>query len=249
MYLAMPNDITGMRAAGELAARLLSYLGSHVAPGVTTAHLDALAAEWTAQHGATSAPLGYRGRNTTPYPYHICTSVNEVVCHGYPNHTPLVAGDLLNIDVTPLLNGYHGDTSRTYPVGEPPPHLRKLIDLSQECLSIGIAQCRPGGYVGDNGAAIAAHAAQHGHRIIKEFVGHGIGRTFHQPPFIPHTGTRNTGLKLTPGMIFTIEPILTAGSTQIRFRNEWESVTVDGSPTAQAEHTILITAHGYEVLT
>ncbi len=249
MYLANTQDIEGMRAAGKLAALLLSYLSNHIVPGVTTAHLDQLAAEWTTQHGATSAPLGYQGRNKTPFPHHICTSVNEVVCHGFPNHIPLNDGDIVNIDVTPLLNGYHGDTSRTYTVGTPTPAAQQLITLTEECLSIGIAQCRPGAYLGDIGAAIHQHATAHNHRIIKEFVGHGIGKTFHQPPFVSHIGTPKTGIKMVPGMIFTIEPILTAGSPQIHFRNEWEAITSDRSLTAQAEHTILITPTGHEILT
>ncbi len=249
MYIASDTDISHMRAAGQLAARLLSYLQSHLAPGVTTAHIDRLAAEWTAQHGAISAPLNYKGRNSTPFPYHICTSVNEVVCHGYPNDIPLKSGDIINIDVTPALHGYHGDTSATFPVGAISTDHQRLIQLTQECLSLGIAQCRPGAYIGDIGAAIQAHAVAHNHKIIKEFVGHGIGKTFHQPPFIPHVGHPNTGIRMVPGMIFTIEPILTASSPKIHFRNEWEAITADGSYTAQAEHTVLITATGHEILT
>jgi methionyl aminopeptidase len=243
------EDIAGMRAAGKLAALLLTYLGQHVAPGVTTRHLDELAAAWTVAAGARSGPLGYKGSGTTPFPASICTSVNEVICHGIPCDTTLANGDIVNIDVTPVLNGYYGDTSKTFAVGSISEKAQRLIDATDRCLAIGIEQSKPGNHIGDIGYAINTYATKLGYSIVSEFCGHGIGKKFHTPPYIPHFGVAKTGIKLVPGMIFTIEPILCMGRPDVKILNEWEVASAFGNLTAQAEHTILITRDGAEILT
>jgi methionyl aminopeptidase len=199
--IANHEDIAGMRAAGALAANLLSFLGSHVRPGVSTADLDGLAANWTAKNGAVSAPLGYQPRGVTPFPGHICTSVNEMVCHGKPSANQVLKdGDIINIDVTPILNGYHGDTSRTFAVGECSKDSLDLIDATEECLRVGIAAIRDGERLGTIGYLINERAEQMGFSIIKEFVGHGIGKRFHTQPYVLHHGIIDTGIKLKSGM-------------------------------------------------
>lgn len=251
--IATEEDIMGMRAAGRTAAALLTYLGSKVKPGISTGELDRLAAEWTSAAGATSAPLGYGKTGVTPFPAHICTSVNDTVCHGIPsdNHI-LKEGDIINIDVTPIVNGYHGDTSKTFPVGECSAENLELIKVTEECLHIGISLARDGVYLGTLGNAIEAHAESKGYSIVKEFVGHGIGKKFHTQPYVCHYGIPNTGIKIKAGMIFTIEPILckkTKSNPEITFKNDWEAVLNSGLPTAQAEHTILVGHDSAEILT
>jgi methionyl aminopeptidase len=248
--LATVEDIRGMRRAGRLAARLLAYLGKCVRPGISTGELDRLAAEWTSEALATSAPLGYTQGGYAPFPAHICTSINEVVCHGIPSDAVVLReGDIINIDVTPIFNGYHGDTSRTFPVGECSAEALELIAVTEECLDVGISHAVEGEYLGSLGAAIEQHANSKGYSIIKEFVGHGIGRKFHTQPYVPHYGVPNTGVRLKAGMIFTIEPILCKGDSKITFRNAWEAILVSGSLTAQAEHTILVGNNKAEILT
>lgn len=248
--IASQDEILGMRAAGHLAARLLSFLGEHVRPGISTAELDTLAAEWTANAGAISAPLGYSPNGNTPFPGHICTSINEVVCHGKPSKSALLkSGDIINIDVTPILNGYHGDTSRTFAVGTCGQDSLDLIHATEECLRVGIQAAVAGGYLGTIGYEISKKASELGFSIIREFVGHGIGKKFHCQPHVLHYGIKNSGLRLRPGMIFTIEPILCRGNPTIRHINDWEAILISGNQTAQAEHTILISDSKAEILT
>jgi methionyl aminopeptidase len=246
IVLLSSREIEKMRKAGQLAAQLLAYLAPMVKPGVSTLELNDVAEEWTQKHGAKSAPLGYMG-----FPKSICTSVNEVVCHGIPNAKQILRdGDIINIDVTPLVDGFHGDTSKTFFVGEPSPLARKLVEVTEECLMRGIAAVRPGGKVGDIGAAIQEYAEAQGFSVVRDFVGHGVGRIFHTAPQIPHYGTRGKGKKLRPGMVFTIEPMINEGTYEVEvLADKWTAVTKDRKLSAQFEHTLAITEKGVEILT
>lgn len=243
------SEIAAMRVACRNAARLLRHLKTLVKPGISTLDLDNAARDYCAERGITSATLNYRGSGTVPFPAHICTSVNEVVCHGIPDETLLRDGDIINIDVTTITEGYHGDTSDTVLVGRVSAEHERLVQYTRNAMHVGIKKAVPGNTVGDIGHSISQYAAENGLSIIREFAGHGINKKFHTNPIIPHHGFPGSGLKLKLGMIFTIEPILTAGNPSILFRNAWEPVTADGSYTAQAEHTILITAGEPEILT
>ncbi len=240
------RELDKMRRVGQLATELLDHLGAMVKPGVTTLELDQEAERWTQAHGARSAPLGYYG-----FPKSICTSVNEVVCHGIPNAKQVLKdGDIINIDVTPILDGYHGDTSKTYLVGTPSPVAKTLVEVTEECLRLGIAAVKPGGYVGDIGAAIQAHAEAAGFSEVRDFVGHGVGRIFHTAPQIPHYGRPGTGERLKPGMVFTIEPMINEGTHEVKIlADKWTAVTRDRKLSAQFEHTIAVTTDGAEILT
>lgn len=240
------REIEKMRAAGRLAAQLLDYIEPFVKPGTTTEELDHLCDAWTRAHGAVSAPFGYHG-----FPKHICTSINHVVCHGIPSKKQVLKeGDILNIDVTPILDGWHGDTNKTFTVGQVSDAARKLIATTHECLMLGIAEVKPGARLGDIGAAIEAHAHAHGFSVVRDFVGHGIGRVFHMDPSVPHYGKRGTGLRLKTGMVFTIEPMINAGGFEVEvLKDGWTAVTRDGSLSAQFEHTIAVSRDGVEILT
>jgi methionyl aminopeptidase len=243
--------IEGMRVAGRLTSQVLDYLGPFVQAGVTTNELDRLAEEYTTQvlH-AISAPLNYDPSGRNPYPKSICTSINHQVCHGIPNDKPLKKGDIVNVDVTVIKDGWHGDSSRMYQVGETSIAARRLCALTYEALWHGILQVRPGGYLGDIGHAIQTFAESHGLSVVREFCGHGIGRVFHEEPQVLHYGKRGTLDKLVPGMVFTIEPMLNAGRREIKELGDgWTIVTKDRSLSAQWEHTIAVTPTGYEVLT
>lgn len=244
--LLSSREIDKMRQAGRLAAQLLAYLEPLVQPGVTTLELNDAAEAWTQQHGATSAPLNYHG-----FPKSICTSVNEVVCHGIPNAKQVLQdGDIINIDVTPIVDGYHGDTSRMFFVGEPSPIARKLVEVTEECLRRGIAAVRPGGRIGDIGAAIQSYAEGQGFSVVRDFVGHGVSRTFHTAPQIPHYGQAGKGKKLRKGMVFTIEPMINEGVYDVEVLDDgWTAVTQDRKLSAQFEHTIAVTDQGVEILT
>ncbi len=246
IILLSTREIDKMRQAGQLAAQLLAHLEPLVKPGVTTLELNDEAEHWTQAHGATSAPLGYHG-----FPKSICTSVNDVVCHGIPNDKQVLqAGDIINIDVTPILDGYHGDTSRTYFVGEPSPVAQKLVEVTEECLMRGIAEVKPGARIGDIGAAIQDYAEPFGFSVVRDFVGHGVGRIFHTAPQIPHYGTRGKGKKLRPGMVFTIEPMINEGTWEVEVMDDgWTALTKDRKLSAQFEHTIAVTRDGVEILT
>ncbi|WP_008308982.1 type I methionyl aminopeptidase [Leptolyngbya sp. PCC 6406] len=244
------REIEKMRQAGQLAARLLDYLEPMVKPGISTQELNDAAEAWTQDHGAISAPLGYKG-TVIDFPRSICTSVNEVVCHGIPSPDQILRnGDIINIDVTPILEGYHGDTSRTFFVGEPSPLARKLVEVTEECLWRGIRAVKPGGRVGDIGAAIQAYAEAEGFSVVQDFVGHGVHRIFHTAPQIPHYGTAGKGKKFRKGMVFTIEPMINVGTHEVEILADgWTALTADRKLSAQFEHTIVVTTEGVEVLT
>ena len=239
-----------MRQAGKLAAKLLDYLEPMVKPGVTTLALNDAAEKWTQKHDAKSAPLGYAG-TVMPFPKSICTSVNEVVCHGIPSADQVLRdGDIINIDVTPILDGYHGDTSRTFLVGNPSPLARKLVEVTQECMWQGIRAVKPGARIGDIGAAIQTYAEAEGFSVVRDFVGHGVHRIFHTAPQVPHYGTAGKGKKLRKGMVFTIEPMINVGTHEVEvLADGWTAVTADRKLTAQFEHTVTVTGDGVEVLT
>ena len=245
------QEIDKMRVAGRLAAEVLDFIGPHIKPGVTTEHLDRLCHDYiTGVQQAIPAPLDYAPPGYQPYPKSICTSVNHVVCHGVPGDKKLRPGDIINIDITVIKDGFHGDTSRMYYVGQPSIQARRLCDVTFECLWRGIEQVRPGARLGDIGHAIQSHAEGNGYSVVREFCGHGIGRKFHEDPQVLHYGRPGVGLRLETGMTFTIEPMINAGKPDIRqLADGWTVVTKDHSLSAQWEHTVLGTAIGYEVLT
>ncbi len=244
--LLSSRELEKMRHAGQLAAALLDHLETMIKPGVSTLELNDEAERWTQAHGATSAPLGYHG-----FPKSICTSVNEVICHGIPNEKQILKeGDIINIDVTPILDGYHGDTSRTFFVGTPTSNAKKLVETTYECMMRGIYAVEPGGRIGDIGAAIQEYAESQGFSVVRDFVGHGINRVFHTSPQVPHYGTAGKGKRLRPGMVFTVEPMINEGTHQAEMLpDKWTAVTKDRKLSAQFEHTIAVTKEGVEILT
>ncbi len=241
-----PEDFAAMRKAGRLAAEILDFITPFVKPGVTTGELDRLCHDFTVEHGGISAPLNYRG-----YPKSICTSVNHVVCHGIPGDRRLVEGDIVNIDVTPIVDGWHGDSSRMYLVGERIPlKARRLVEVTYEALMRGIAAVMPGAHIGDIGHAIQSYAEGQRFSVVRDFCGHGTGRIFHDAPSILHYGQRGDGVMLREGMIFTIEPMINAGRWEVKILGDgWTAVTKDRSLSAQFEHTIGVTADGCEIFT
>ncbi len=249
--LKTQEEAESMRVAGRLASEVLDYITPFVKPGVTTGKLNDLChAYMVGQQGTVPAPLNYAPPGYKPFPKSICTSVNHQVCHGIPGDRVLKPADVLNIDVTVIKDGFHGDSSRMYFVGEPSIQARRLCEVTYECMWIGIANVRPGARLGDLGAAIQAHAEKHGYSVVREFCGHGIGRKFHEDPQILHYGKTGTGLQLEAGMTFTVEPMINAGKPAIReLADGWTIVTKDHSLSAQWEHTVLVTEAGYEVLT
>ena len=235
----------GMHKAGRLAADVLDMLAPHVRPGVSTLELDRLAYAYVLAHGGVSATIFYRG-----YSHALCVSINHVICHGIPGPRLLQPGDILNIDVTVVVDGWHGDTSRMYYAGDPPLKARRLVDITYECLMLGIEQAKPGNTVGHIGAAIQKHAEKHRYSVVRDFCGHGIGRHFHMAPNIVHAGRAGEGPELRPGMFFTIEPMLNAGRPDARILDDgWTAVTRDRSLSAQFEHAIGITETGNEIFT
>ncbi len=246
-----PEEIDLMRAAGKLASEVLDFITPHVKPNVTTDELDALCHAYMVDEQQTiPAPLNYAPPGYQPYPKSICTSVNHVVCHGVPGPKKLKSGDIINIDITVIKDGYHGDTSRMFLVGEPSIQAGRLCDVTFECMWRGIAEVRPGTHLGDIGHSIQSCAEEHGYSVVREFCGHGIGDKFHEDPQVPHYGRRGTGLELHEGMTFTIEPMINAGKPGIRqLADGWTVVTKDHGLSAQWEHTILVTNDGFEVLT
>ena len=235
----------GMRKAGRLAAEILDALAPMVQPGVTTGAIDDVVRQMTIDGGAVPATLGYRG-----YAHSCCISINHVVCHGIPSDKALKDGDIVNIDVTPLLNGWHGDSSRMYLVGDVPLKARRLVDVTHECLMLGIEQAMPGKRLGDIGAAIQAHAEANRYGVVREFCGHGLGRLFHDAPEVVHAGRAGTGPELRPGMFFTIEPMINLGKPWAKVLGDgWTAVTRDKSLSAQFEHSIAITETGNEIFT
>jgi len=251
VQLKSDDDIAGMRVAGRLASELLDYLTPHVQPGVTTHDIDKLAHDYMVDVQRTiPATLNYAPPGHTPYPASLCTSVNHVVCHGIPGDRKLKAGDIVNVDVTVIKDGYHGDTSRMFYVGAPSIQAKRLCEVTYEAMWKGIRAIKPGAHLGDLGHVIQKHAETHGYSIVREFCGHGIGRNFHEEPQVLHYGRPGTGLKLQPGMIFTVEPMVNAGRPGIRcLADGWTIVTADHSLSAQWEHTVLVTPTGFEILT
>ena len=245
------EEIARMRVAGRLAGEVLDYITPFVQPGVTTGELDRLCHDYIVDvQGAVPAPLNYAPPGYPPYPKSVCTSVNHVVCHGVPGDKRLKAGDILNIDVTVIKDGFHGDTSRMFFVGPASIQARRLGEVTYECMWRGIRAVRPGARLGDIGHAIQSHAERHGYSVVREFCGHGIGRKFHEEPQILHYGHPGTGIPLQRGMIFTVEPMINAGRAEIRqLADGWTIVTKDHSLSAQWEHTVLVTENGYEILT
>jgi methionyl aminopeptidase len=239
-------EIAKMRVAGRLAAEVLEMIAPYVQPGTTTAALDQRCHEYIVyQQKAIPAPLNYKG-----FPKSICTSVNHEVCHGIPGNYTLKQGDIINIDVTVKKEGYHGDTSQMFMVGETSQVAKHLVATTQACLYRGIQAVKPGAYLGDIGAVIQTHAEKNDFSIVEEYCGHGIGREFHEAPFVLHVGKSGTGLKLKAGMIFTIEPMLNAGSRFVKcLADGWTVITQDKHLSAQWEHTVLVTETGVEVLT
>ena len=239
------EDFEGMRQAGRLAAQTLDYITPYVVPGVTTDELDRLCHDFIVSHGAIPAPLGYKG-----FPKSICTSINHVVCHGIPGPKKLATGDIINIDVTVILNGWHGDTSRMFSLGKVGVRAEKLINVTYEAMMRGIDVVKPGATIGDIGHAIQTFVEKNGFSVVRDFCGHGLGKIFHMPPQVVHYGKPGQGDVLQEGMFFTIEPMVNAGKYPVMILQDgWTAVTRDKSLSAQYEHSIGVTATGYEIFT
>jgi methionyl aminopeptidase len=245
------DDIRKMRVAGKLAAEVLDFITPHVQPGVTTEEIDRLCHDFMVNvQDTVPAPLNYAPPGHAPYPKSICTSINNQICHGIPSDRVLKKGDVVNIDITVIKEGYHGDTSRMFYVGEPSIQAKRLCEITYQSMWKGIREVRPGARLGDIGFSIQQFAESHGFSIVREFCGHGIGKVFHEEPQVLHYGKKGTGFELQEGMTFTIEPMINAGKKDIRMMPDgWTVVTKDRSLSAQWEHTILVTKNGYEVLT
>ncbi len=246
IVIKTPDEIEKMRIAGRLAAEVLEMLEPHVTPGVTTEELDRICHDYIVEvQGAVPAPLNYRG-----FPKSICTSVNHQVCHGIPGNKTLKNGDIVNIDVTVIKDGFHGDTSKMFMIGEPSILARRLCDITREAMNIGIEQVKPGAHLNDIGASIQKFVESHNYSVVREYCGHGIGREFHEDPQILHYSIQDNGPELLPGMCFTIEPMVNAGKRMVKLLPDgWTVVTKDRSLSAQWEHTILVTDDGHEILT
>ncbi|AIL64941.1 Methionine aminopeptidase [Rickettsiales bacterium Ac37b] len=240
------SDFISMRNAGKLAAEVLDYITEFVVPGVTTLELNNLCHNKIVENGAIPAPLNYRG-----FPKSICTSINHVICHGIPDERKLIAGDILNIDITVILDGWYGDTSRMYWVGEPSIKAQRLTQITYDSMMLGIEQVKPGATLGDIGYAIQTYAEKHNYSVVRDYCGHGIGRVFHGSPNILHYGKKGKGLVLEEGMFFTIEPMINAGKPETKLNNQdgWTVTTRDRSLSAQFEHTLGVTKDGYEIFT
>jgi methionyl aminopeptidase len=243
-----PSMLERMRVSCKMAAECLVMVGEHIRPGITTEHINTLVHEFTLAQNAYPAPLQYKG-----FPKSVCTSVNECVCHGIPGPQVLRDGDIINVDVTtlfPAQNGYHGDTSATFYVGEPSDEAKWITETSRRCLELGIAEVKHGARIGDIGAAIEAYAKSRGCEVVRDYVGHGVGRKFHTDPQVPHYGRAGTGKRLKTGMVFTIEPMINLGDYPTELQaDDWTVLTADRSLSAQFEHTIVVTRDGCEVLT
>lgn len=238
-------DVEIIRRAGQIALHTLDKVEAIIRPGITTEEINTLVHEDTLAHQALPAPLNYRG-----FPKSVCVSVNEVICHGIPGPRVLKDGDIVNVDVTPILEGYYADANKMFYVGTPGPDARKIVNVARQCLKAGIGMVRPGNTIGDIGWAIQQFAEGQGCTVVREFVGHGVGFEFHEPPQVPHFGQRGEGLKLVPGMVFTIEPMINIGGRHLKILDDhWTAVTTDGSLSAQFEQTLLVTETGVESLT
>jgi methionyl aminopeptidase len=239
------KDIESMRLAGKLAVETLELVRGYIKPGMKTDDINTIVHEFTIKNGAIPAPLNYRG-----YPKSVCISINEVICHGIPGERVLKDGDIVNIDVTPILNGYYADANMTFLVGNVSADARKIVNVARESLKAGMAMIKPGNAIGDIGWAIQQYAEGEGCSVVRDFVGHGVGIDFHEAPQIPHYGRKGQGLKLIPGMTFTVEPMINLGKKELHILSDkWTAVTNDGSLSAQFEQTFLVTEQGYESLT
>jgi methionyl aminopeptidase len=240
-----PEQIEGIRRAGALVIETLDLVEPHIRPGVTTDEINTLVHDYTLGHGAIPAPLNYRG-----FPKSVCVSINEVICHGIPGHRVLADGDIVNVDVTSILDGYYADASKTFFVGTPGADARKIVNVSRQSLAEGMAVVKPGNTIGDIGFAIQSYAEGQGCSVVREFVGHGVGVDFHEAPQIPHYGRVGSGVRLVQGMVFTIEPMINLGKKELVVLDDgWTAVTRDGSLSAQFEQTLLVTETGVESLT
>ena len=245
IHLKTDEEIELMRKSAKLAAEVLIMIEPYVKPGVTTNRLDEICHDFIVSNGAVPSPLNYRG-----FPKSICSSINEEICHGIPSDRKLRNGDVVNLDITTYLNGFHGDTSRMFHVGSARKKMTKLVETCKEALQSAIKLVKPGAHLGDIGATIQNIAEQRGFSVVREFCGHGIGRSFHEDPQVLHYGTVGQGLEIKPGMTFTIEPMINAGRPETRLLSDgWTVVTKDHSLSAQWEHTLAVTDHGVEILT
>ncbi|MGN0037152.1 MAG: type I methionyl aminopeptidase [Bacteroidaceae bacterium] len=242
-----PEQIEGIRRSGEVNTGVLDLVAREIHAGMATAEIDRLVYDYTVAHGATPAPLGYEG-----FPKSVCTSINEVVCHGIPSEEEVLQeGDIVNVDVSTILDGYYSDASRMFIIGQTSPEKEKLVRVAKECLQIGMEAARPFGFVGDIGHAIQTHAHRNGFSVVRDLCGHGVGLDFHEEPDVEHFGRKGTGMLLVPGMVFTIEPMINMGTYEVFVDEEdgWTVVTEDELPSAQWEHTFVMTEHGLEILT
>ncbi len=243
--LKTPADVTAIRRAGDLVIKTLDLVESRLKPGITTDEINTLVHQFTLKNKATPAPLNYRG-----YPKSVCVSVNEEICHGIPGKRALKDGDIVNVDVTSILNGYYADANKSYFIGTPSQKARKIVDVARECLKRGRDKVQPGNALGDIGWAIQSYAESMGCSVVREFVGHGVGFDFHEPPQVAHFGNQGEGVQLVPGMVFTIEPMINLGGHElIILDDQWTAITKDRSLSAQFEQTLLVTETGFESLT
>ena len=241
-----PEQIEGIRKSGILNTAVLDKVAEEIREGMSTAEIDKIVYDYTTSHGGIPATLGYEG-----YPKSVCTSINEVVCHGIPSEEEILQeGDIINVDCTTILNGYYADASRMFMIGNVSDKARKLVEVTKECMEIGIKAIKPWGFVGDIGAVVEHHAHKHGYSVVEDLGGHGVGKKFHEEPFVAHFGKKNTGMLLVPGMVLTVEPMINMGARHVVLDpvDEWTIYTKDGSLSAQWEKTVLITETGTEIL-
>jgi len=239
------EDIVCIKRAGRLTVDTLNHVEEYIKPGITTNEINTIVEEFTRRNNALSAPLNYHG-----FPKSICTSVNNVICHGIPDDTVLKDGDIVNVDVTPVLDRYFADASKTFFVGSPGKDAQKVVSVANECLRLGVLEVKPGNRIGDIGYAIQTYAEGQGCSVVREYVGHGVGFEFHEPPQVPHFGQKGQGIPLVPGMVFTIEPMINLGKHNLHVLSDnWTALTDDGSLSAQFEQTVLVTDNGFEILT
>ena len=245
--LKTPAQIEGIRESGKINTAILDMVAEKIHAGMSTEEINTLVHEFTIAHNAIPATLNYKG-----YPKSVCTSINNEVCHGIPDANRILKnGDIINVDVTTIYNGYYADASRMFCIGEVSPEARKLVDVTKECLELGLKAVKPWGFLGDIGAVIQAHAEKHGYSVVENIGGHGVGLSFHEEPYVCHIGKPNTGMLLVPGMVFTIEPMINAGTSEVYedADNGWTIYTDDGSLSAQWEYTVAVTEDGAEILT
>jgi methionyl aminopeptidase len=242
-----PEQIEGIRRSGVVNTGVLDYVAEHIKAGMSTLEIDQMVYDYTVKHGAIPAPLNYEG-----FPKSVCTSINEVVCHGIPCEDDILEeGDIINVDVSTILNGYYSDASRMFVIGKTDPEKQRLVDVAKECLLVGMEAAKPFGFVGDIGNAIQRHAHKNGFTVVRDLCGHGVGLEFHEEPDVEHFGRKGTGMLLVPGMVFTIEPMINMGGCEVFVDEEddWTVVTEDELPSAQWEHTFVMTENGLEILT